>query len=480
MPNSSLRPIGRRVLMPVNETSFRSSLSRGSETVPTQTQAHHTQNGTRTGTRRVLHVSCSDVNGGAARGAHRLHHGLRKRGDDSRLFVLNQEAEEETTHSYQPDARLLPSVIRILRKEYLRRAQLPYQQSRPRTCEHFRDDRTQYGKEVWEQMPPADIVNLHWIAGFVDYHKFFNRAAASTPLVWTMHDMNPFTGGCHYDLDCGRFTSACGSCPQLGSTKTNDLSRAVYRRKMAALARLAPERMRIVTGSHWLEGEARRSPLLSRFDIRTIHYGIDTHAFRPRDRFALRALLDIPPNAFVVTFAADHLNNDRKGLGLLVDALNLLPSKGEICLLSVGAGEPVLSIPFPHIHLGYLTSDDMLSIFYSAGDCFVIPSVQEVFGLTALEAMACATPVVGFATGGIPEMVKPHQSGLLAPATDVSELSKQIHWFITHPDEARAMGEGARRLAEKEFTVESQARRYGELYDELQEAVAGTRQNPNK
>jgi glycosyltransferase involved in cell wall biosynthesis len=317
-------------------------------------------------------VSVSDINGGAARGANRLHHARKKLGDDSSMFVLSQEREDGSTVRYQPQSGIRARLARLLRKEYLQRVQLPYRDTKPPGCEHFRDDRSLYGSEVWPQLPEADIINLHWVSDFIDYQGFF-PLAADTFLVWTMHDMNPFTGGCHYDLGCGRFKDSCGTCPQLGSTKENDLSRAVLQRKRKALAHLSPERVRIVAGSRWLASEAQKSSVLSRFDIRTIHYGIDTRSFHPRDRTALRSALHISPSAFVVLFAADHVQNRRKGFSLLLEALQLIPAAQDIHLLSVGNGTTNLDTPFPHTQLGYLHSDDMLSMFYSAGDCFVIP-----------------------------------------------------------------------------------------------------------
>lgn len=437
---------------------------------PTHSAMDDESNDIRPRRRRIVHVSASEINGGAARGAYRLHQARKKMGDDSRMFVLNQETDDASTVRYQPQPGIRPRLSRMLRKEFLQRVQLPYRETKPPGCEHFRDDRSPYGSEIWSQLPAADVINLHWVSDFIDYQGFF-PLAAETSLVWTLHDMNPFTGGCHYDLACGRFQDGCGACPQLGSARLQDLSRAVLQRKTRALGHLSNKRVRIVAGSRWLASEARKSTLLSRFDIRTIHYGIDTQSFHPRDRAALRTSLHIPLSSFVVLFAADHVHNRRKGFSLLLEALQLISPGREIHLLSVGNGSSPTDLPFPHIQLGYLTSDDMLSMFYSAGDCFVIPSLQEVFGLTALEAMACETPIVGFSTGGIPEMVRSGENGLLAPTGDVVSLARKIEWMIDHPAEAGAMGKAGRAMAEKEFTIEHQAQSYGQLYAELEETA---------
>lgn len=383
------------------------------------------------------------------------------------MFVAGREsADTSAIHLYEPDHSFLPRLGRLARREYLRRQQSAYP-DRPEGVEHFRDDRSIYGSDVLEQIPHADILNLHWIAEFIDYRKFLPVAVNAAPVVWTLHDMNPFTGGCHYDLGCGRYKQSCGSCPQLGSNQENDLSRQIWKRKEETFRQINPDRVRIVAGSQWLANAARSSSLFSRFHITTIHCGLDPDVFCPRESGDLRAALQIPKSAFVVLFAADQIGNQRKGLSLLLQALKGLPKDRQIYLLSAGGGSQI-EAPFPHIHLGKFSSDQMLSLFYSVGDCFVIPSIQEVFGLTALEAMACGTPVIGFDTGGIPDMVRPGKTGLLAPTGDVATLTAQIAWMLDHPAERRLMGLQAREMVEKEFTSAIQARRYTSLYEELE------------
>jgi glycosyltransferase involved in cell wall biosynthesis len=418
-----------------------------------------------------MHLSASDLGGGAARAAYRLHESLRRHGEDSQMFVAARESDDPMVHHYLPGGNSPQRLMRLLRKEYLRREQLPYQPTRMDGCEHFRDDRSLFGGDLLEQMPHADIIQLHWVADFVDYRRFLPAAAATTPMVWTLHDMNPFTGGCHYDLGCNRYKGNCGACPQLGSNLENDLSRKIHQRKEQAFQAVHPDMLRIVAGSHWLADAARNSQLLSRFNVTTIHCGVDTEVFQPRDRWELRKALGIPASAFVVLFAADELHNRRKGLSHLLDALREINRSRDVFLLSVGHGSGKLDVPFPHIHLGRFTSDRMLSIFYSSGDCFVIPSLQEVFGLTALEAMACGTPVIGFNTGGIPDMVRPGKTGLLAPVADDIALARQITWMIDHPEERRQMGATARSVAEKEFSYSVQARRYIGLYEEIEQTL---------
>jgi glycosyltransferase involved in cell wall biosynthesis len=133
----------------------------------------------------------------------------------------------------------------------------------------------------------SDLVHLHWIAGgFVNVRALRKYRL---PLVWTLHDMWAFTGGCHYDDGCGRYLSACGSCPVLGSNTSFDLSSLGFRRKTRAYRDLP---LTVVTPSRWLGDRARSSPLLAGFPVSVIPNAIDTGCFRPIAKDAARDLLD--------------------------------------------------------------------------------------------------------------------------------------------------------------------------------------------
>jgi len=200
----------------------------------------------------------------------------------------------------------------------------PYRNSRSEGQELFSDDRSVLCSDLRLQLPPSDVINLHWVAGFIDYSDFLSNVPQQTPIVWTLHDMNPFTGGCHYDEDCGRFVSACGACPQLRSGDETDLSRQIWLRKRKAFASIPPGRMHFVGDSRWLAAEAARSSLLGKFPMSSIHYGLDVETFAPRNKLDARSVLGIPAEASVVMFAADSTTIRRKGLGTLADALGAM------------------------------------------------------------------------------------------------------------------------------------------------------------
>lgn len=310
------------------------------------------------------------------------------------------------------------------------------------------------------------VIHLHWIAEMLDHGSFFDALPTNQPIVWTLHDMNPFTGGCHYAWDCNRHATGCGQCPQLNRFRNPwDLSRLNVIWKKLALAR---RNVHVVADSFWLESEARRSEVFKNANsFQTIHYGLDVDVFSPQCRATCRGTLAIDPDRFVVCFGAESLNDKRKGVHLLIEALTMLRASGrDVLLLTFGSGAGP-DLPFDVCHVGRQSSPQSLARVYSAADVFVIPSVYEAFGQTSLEAMSCGIPVVGFATGGIPDMVEHHRTGLLVERGDIVGLADSLAWLFDHRDEARVLGSNGRAVVLDRFTLKHQAAAYIELYGQL-------------
>ena len=412
---------------------------------------------------RIVHLSTTDARGGAALAAYRLHSGLRDLGHDSRLLVAKRLSHDPTVTALRRPPDLLSRLRRRARRMQITRALAAYY--RPADREPFADDRSENGAALMHQLPACDVVNLHWVATFVDYARFFQTV--DTPVVWTLHDMNPFTGGCHYDRGCGKFTHQCGTCPQLASNQPDDLSHRIWARKAAALGHLPVVRLHIVAPSHWLAAEARRSSLFGRFPVTVIPNGIDTAAFAPVPREAARAALRLPHDAAVLLFVAEEVGQSRKGFAHLVEALRGLSDVPGLVLVSMGHNSPVLDGTIPHLHLGWVDHPRLLALVYSAADLFVIPSMQDNQPNTILEALACGTPVAGFAVGGIPDMVHPGQTGVLAPAGDAETLRTVMRGLLSHPAALTDMSIRCRQLAESTYTLAHQAESYAALYQDL-------------
>lgn len=417
---------------------------------------------------QVVHINSTDVRGGAARAAYRLHSALNAAGMASKMFARKRTGQDPAVSAVTTANEWLRRRLTMRHQQRIKREFAQYHVIAGVDYDLFTDDRSVYGREVLEQLPTCDIINLHWIAGFIDYQTFFPAIARQRiPMVWTLHDMNPFTGGCHYDRGCGRFIEGCGHCPQLKSSDSNDLSRQIWLRKQQAFAHLPADGLHIVTLCQWMAHEVQRSALLSRFPMSVIPNGLDTNVFAPRDRRTAREVFQIPQDRRVLLFVAGSLKDVRKGLAFLEQAIALLPDKNKVLLASVGKTEWAANLDIPYQSLGIIDDDRLLSLAYSAADLFVIPSLQDNLPNTVMEALACGTPIVGSEVGGIPDMVRPGVTGALAPPKDAAALGAAIAALLNHPERLIEMSGHCRRVALQEYDAALQGRRYVECYRTL-------------
>ena len=415
---------------------------------------------------KVTHVNTYDCSGGAARAAYRLQEGLQRIGQTSRMFVLKKDSSDPNVIRYELKKDIHSRLKRKLRQQLIKRGIKPYLTSAPDGLSFFTDDRTPYGRDPWGQLPECDIIQLHWVSGFVDYGGFFSSLPPHKPVVWTVHGMEALTGGCHYDRGCGRFAERCGACPQLGSSSETDITRRVWLRKKTSYQKLGSKQLHVVSPSRWLRDEVKRSSLLSGFPCSVIPYGLDTDVFSPRDSRVAREMFGIPFDAKAILFIADGLHIQRKGLHLLVEALAGGNPDGDVFLICVGPGFPPDLRRFPHNHIEAVHDDRLLSQIYSSADVLVVPSLQENLPNTAVEAISCGTPVVGFAVGGIPDIVRPGLTGSLARPGDAGDLRRAITELLNNQNR-KVMSESCRRIALQEYSLENQARRYLDLYEQL-------------
>jgi glycosyltransferase involved in cell wall biosynthesis len=415
----------------------------------------------------VLHISTSDIRGGAALAAYSLHQAMVKRQDfTSSMLVRYKESQDPTVVKIRLSTSLMQRVRRSLGRELVNRDKERYSQPLSKV-ELFSDDRGAWTESVVANVSGFDVIQLHWICDFLNYRRFFKDVPKEVPLVWRLSDMNPLTGGCHYAGDCARFEKACGCCPMLESQREHDWSRAIWKRKKAALGQLSSERLHIVALNRWMADQVRRSSLLGRFECSVIPNGVNFEEFRPIQPTVARDALGIPGARRVVAFVADSVSNVRKGFPLLVEALNSLGTRRNLFLLAVGQASQLLPTSFPSLQVGHVLSASFLRLVYSAADVFVIPSLEDNQPNTVLEAMACGTPVAGFKVGGIPEIVEEGRTGLLSPRGSVRELARSIEFLLDHDQERAAMALHARRRVEEVFSRDVQVQKYLDLYSGL-------------
>ncbi|MFO1497485.1 MAG: glycosyltransferase [Verrucomicrobiota bacterium] len=418
----------------------------------------------------VVHLSTYDVRGGAALAAYRLHRAMLKRSEcHSRMLVGKKESRDPSVSPVYLSESPWPRIRRVWQRREVLREHAIHARAIAKQ-EIFSDDRGWWTDSIAANIKGADVVQLHWICQFLNYSRFFQDVPMHIPLVWRLADKNPLTGGCHYDSGCGRFESACGSCPKLDSSDSDDLSHQIWARKKSALERITHERLHIVALNQWMRGQVRRSSLLGRFDCSVIPNGVDLDEFKPINPVAAREALLIPPQSKVVAFVAESASNERKGFALLLEALRALRDRANLFLLIVGDTQQLPPIGLPNLQVGLVQSVAFLRLIYSAAHVFVISSLEDNQPNTVLESMACGTPVVGFNVDGIPEMVEHGKTGWLATPGSVSELAQGIEALLDRDAERLAMGSEARLTVEQSFSRNRQVAQYLTLYQRLLES----------
>lgn len=416
---------------------------------------------------KVNIINTFDTYGGAARAAVRLYRGLRAAiGDDCMMMSLHKHGQDPGVRTLVPATA--EEVARAHETEAAMAAEIaPYPALQNVGFPPFHGERSPFGEALVRQMPAADIVNLHWVRGFVDYAAFFQSRPAGQPVVWTLHDMHPLTGGCHYAADCDRYVEHCGTCPVLGSDNPEDASFQILQRKQAILAARTGGPLHVVAPSRWLAAQARRSRLFRDTPVSVIPYGLESDVFTPHDRQAARQGFGLPPDLKIILFIAHVVTDPRKGLAYLDEALARLGPQKDVALLLVGQGTPTLKAPVQCLRAGLVNDDATVSRLYSAADLVVVPSLEDNLPNTVLEAMASGTAAAGFAIGGIPDMIIPGETGFLAAPGDIESLSLALADALADPARLAAIGRAARARVEREHTLARQAERYLDLYRSL-------------
>lgn len=401
-----------------------------------------------------------------------LHRGLQEAGTQPSL-LLRYPSQAGGGDSFRVKSDLRTRLGRLWRRRALWKKYTPFDAVMKTRLELLSPSESIF-VHLHEQIPTNSVVNLHWVAGCIDVPTFFKSIRTALPVVWTLHDLWPMSGGCHYAAGCEAFTQNCGSCPYLETDDPDDLTHQEWEGKRSGYAALGDEDMIIVTPSQWLAREANRSSLLGRFETRVIPYGIDLDTFAPREQNYCRDTLGIPREAIVLAFVADGVMTRRKGFSVLAEALAAVTPEVKFHLISVGSGPPPPIFGHQVSHFGRVENNRLLSLLYSAADAFVLPSLEDNLPLTGLESLACGTPIIGSAVGGIPDIARPGQTGFLHPAADVSALAELLRNIAAHPEELAAMRASCRKVAEQEYGISLQADNYIALYSEVMARRAGT------
>jgi glycosyltransferase involved in cell wall biosynthesis len=309
-----------------------------------------------------------------------------------------------------------------------------------------------------------DIVHLHWICGGMMRIEDISHIKA--PIVWSLHDMWAFTGGCHYSEECTGYEKECGNCKVLGSEKENDLSRRVFNRKQKSFTQ--KKDMTIVGLSNWLNNTSRNSALLKDKKHINLPNPIDTSIFKPFDKEKSRELWNLPKNKKLVLYGAmGAISDPRKGFEELSNAMKKLEGD-DIEFVVFGSSEPKESqnFGFKTHYLGGLVDDVSLVTLYSAVDVMIVPSLQENLSNAIMEGLSCGTPVVGFGIGGNSDMIIHKENGYLAKAFNTADLKDGIEWILNN-EKYDELCINARGKITREFDSVLVAKKYIEFYRDI-------------
>lgn len=408
------------------------------------------------GNMKIALFSTEETNGGAARATNRLHLGLLQNSDvDVTFYVKNKSSDLNNIKEIKTKDKFLESIEQLVNRRYIQ------------------DNRTgvsntlfsfSYCDSDFECMHEFDVINLHWVERFVSLNNLNELVQSGIPIVWTLHDMKPFTGGCHYSATCKEYLYRCENCEQL-LNDTQELSSKVLDAKKKILEQ---SNITIVTPSVWLANEAKKSSLFHNKNIVVIPNSIEANIFKPMDKAEAKMTLGISPDNIVLAFGALSHTEKRKGFQELLISMNQLArtiDTDRIIALFFG-NESSNNFPFRVVNIGNISDDEKLALAYNAADLFILPSLEDNFPNTILEAMSCATPVIAFDTGGVQDIVS-EENGKVVPYADTSALCDEVRFLIVEKEIRIKKGILARHLIEKKYQIHHQAEAYLNLFNSL-------------
>lgn len=419
---------------------------------------------------KVLHINQSDSTGGAAIAAMRLLDALRAAGTDAQMLVLKSSSDHPAVNSLvHTKGQKLRRDLKFLAEVF---SYIPYEKDKKQRFT-FSSGRFGYDLSRHPLVREADVLHLHWVnQGLLSLNGLEKLLQLGKPVVWTLHDTWPFTGGCHYPGACGGFTVTCGQCPLLKSPGEKDLSAKQHKRKEAIYENAS---ITFIGCSRWMKEMAEKSSLVKKdmkHTVGQIFNAVDTSLFVPPiDRQVIRRKLGLPVEKKLVLFGAANAKDPRKGADLLMRTFkNLhhshsgLNNQLELMAFGKNVSDFEGQMPFPLHSFHVVNSQEEMAQLYQAADIFVLPSQQDNLPNTVVESLSCGTPVVAFRTGGVPEMIQPGRTGYLAEPGKWRELGDGIMALMENSQQAGML---ARAFALQNFSPEKVAGQYQEVYEKI-------------
>lgn len=416
---------------------------------------------------KVVLVNTSEKTGGAAIACRRLKEALETEGVEVKMVVRDKQTQDNTVISVNT-SRFRQ---RLNRMRFLWERLVIWVNNGFSRKNLFAVSLANTGTDITclPEVREADVIHIHWTnGGFLSLADIRQIFRLGKPVVWTLHDMWMLTGICHYNGGCGHYKTVCENCPQLRFPFRHDLSNRVWKKKKRLLENAG---VSFVTCSRWLKEECLQSTLLKQQKVRAIPNAINTSVFRKINKREARQAMNLPPDKQLILFGAERLDKPLKGIAYLIKALNLLArEKPEECsrieVVIFGKSKTGLpDLPFHTHYIGYVKGEEQVVNMYNAADLYVTPSLEDNLPNTVMEAMACGTPVVGFQTGGIPEMIDHKVNGYVANVRSAEDLVAGILYLLDEAVSAKA-SEACIRKVETCYSRQKVARQYMQVYRE--------------
>ncbi|MDX6746075.1 glycosyltransferase [Polaribacter sp. PL03] len=406
---------------------------------------------------KVLQITTS-INGGAGIAALRLHKSLQDSNVKSGFLSIDltvnfdNEVIDNSYFTYKRKTifkRILSKIRSVIIPSYKFKQTKKIKILKSElSCEIATLPFSNYQLHNHPLVKEADIINLHWVSGILDYPSFFKNC--KKPIIWTLHDMNPFQGVFHYRDDENRNKHIIGSfdkeIKRFKGEKLNLINNGVY---------IAP--------SNWMQEYASRN--LNSFSIKCISNSVDLNIFKIKDKVELRKKTSISSNEFVLLFVSDNLQNPRKGFDLLIESLFFLKKIISITVLVIGNGTLPEMENIKVLKLGNINNEHDMANWYSIADLFVLPSREDNLPNVMLEAFSCGLPIISFTNGGMKEHLKLNKNGILIKNFNGKSLGEGILDFYKNKTDYNASD--IRKYAEDNFSFKKQADAYLKIYNKL-------------
>lgn len=417
---------------------------------------------------RVLLINTAERIGGAAIAAGRLADSLINNGIKAKMLVRDKQTDKISVvaldSSWKHLWHFLWERIVIWGANFFQRNNL------------FEVDIANTGTDITSlpEFTEADIIHLHWInQGMLSLKNIRKILQSGKPVVWTMHDMWPCTGICHYARTCENYQkgNSCGNCPYLlGKGNKKDLSHRTFIKKQKTL-QTAP--IHFVTCSAWLQSLAQKSALLSQHEVTHIPNPINTNLFKSQSKTEAREKCGLPTDGPLILFGSVKVKDKRKGADYLVEACNILVAehpelKDTLGVVLIGHKSRSLEklLPFKVYPLDYVSNEHDLVNIYNSVDMYVTPSLEDNLPNTIMEAMACGVPCVGFQVGGIPEMIDHLHNGYVADYKSAQDFANGIYWVLHESDYAMLCEQASRKVV-TQYSERTIAMKYIDVYNKI-------------